>query len=42
MYIVVVLRLINQKGLIMQCKKLAKAVDKLAGMLKNLLKAAGL
>ncbi len=40
-HVVVVLHLISQKGLDMQCRKLAKAVDKLARTLKNLLKAAG-
>ncbi len=40
-HVIAVLRLINQKGLNVQCRKLAKAVDKLAGTLKNLLKAAG-
>jgi hypothetical protein len=40
-HIVTVLHLIDQKGLNVQCRKLAKAVDKLAGTLKNLLKASG-
>jgi hypothetical protein len=40
-HIVPVLCLIKQKGLAVQCRKLAKAVDKLAGTLENLLKAAG-
>jgi hypothetical protein len=35
-HVVVVLQLISQKGLGMQCRKLAKAVDKLDRMLKNL------
>jgi hypothetical protein len=35
-HVVAVLRLINKKGLDVQCRKLAKAVDKLAGMLDNL------
>jgi hypothetical protein len=39
--VVAVLRVISQKGLDVQCRKLAKAVDKLAGRLKNLQKAAG-
>jgi hypothetical protein len=38
---IVVTCLISQKGLDVQCRKLAKAVDKLAGTLKNLQKAAG-
>ncbi len=33
---IAVQRLINQKWLNMQCRKLAKAVDKLAGTLENL------
>jgi hypothetical protein len=37
---IVVLCLISQKGLNVQHRKLAKADDKLAGMLKNLLKTA--
>jgi hypothetical protein len=40
-HIVAVLHLISQKGLDVQCRKLAKAVDKLDRMLKNLLKATG-
>jgi hypothetical protein len=40
-HIVAVLCVIKQKGLDMQCRRLTKAVDKLAGTLKNLLKAAG-
>jgi hypothetical protein len=40
-HVVTVLHLINQKGLDVQCMKLAKAVDKLAGMLENLQKAVG-
>jgi hypothetical protein len=40
-HVVAVLCLISQKGLDVQCRKLAKAVDKLAGTLKNLQKAAG-
>jgi hypothetical protein len=40
-HVIAVLRLICQKGLDMQCRKLAKTVDKLAGILKNLLKASG-
>jgi hypothetical protein len=39
-HIVAGLPLINQKELDVQCRKLAKAVDKLAGTLKNLLKTA--
>jgi hypothetical protein len=35
------LNLINQKGLNMQCRKLAKACDKLAGTLENLQKTVG-
>jgi hypothetical protein len=31
----------QQKGLDVQCRKLAKAVDKLAGTLENLLKPTG-
>ncbi len=41
LHVVRVLHLIHQKGLDMQCRRLAKAVNKLAGTLKNLLKAAG-
>jgi hypothetical protein len=37
-HVVAVLRLINQKGLNMQCRKLDKAFDKLAGTLENLQK----
>jgi hypothetical protein len=40
-HIIVVLHLISQKGLNVQCRKLAKAVKKQAGMLKNPQKAAG-
>ena len=40
-HIVAGLPLINQKELDVQCRKLAKAVDKLAGTLKNLLKDTG-
>jgi hypothetical protein len=40
-HVITVLRLISQKGLNVHCRKLAKAVDKLAGTLKNLLKASG-
>jgi hypothetical protein len=40
-HILAVLHLIKQKGLNVQCRKLTKAVDKLARILKNLLKAAG-
>jgi hypothetical protein len=40
-HVVAVLCLIHQKGLDMKCRRLAKAVDKLAGMLENILKAAG-
>jgi hypothetical protein len=36
-----VLRLINQKGLDVQCRKLAKAVDKLAGTLENIKQPVG-
>jgi hypothetical protein len=39
-HVVAVLWLISQRKLNVQYRKLAKAVDKLAGMLKNLLKAA--
>jgi hypothetical protein len=35
-HIIAVLHLIHQKRLNMQCRKLAKAVDKLAGTLENL------
>jgi hypothetical protein len=38
---VAVLHLINQKGLNVQCRKLAKTVDKLAGILENLQKSNG-
>ncbi len=41
-YVVAVLHLINQKGLDVQCSKLAKAVDKLAQTLENLQKRIGL
>ncbi len=40
-HVVLVLCLIHQKGIAVQCRRLAKAVDKQAGTLKNLLKAAG-
>jgi hypothetical protein len=40
-HVVAVLRLINQKVLVMQCRKLAKAVEKLAGTFKNLQKSSG-
>jgi hypothetical protein len=40
-HIVAVLHLINQKGLNVQCRKLAKTVDKLAGTLENLQKPIG-
>jgi hypothetical protein len=40
-HVVAVLHLINQKGLAMQCRKLAMAVDNLAGTLKNLQKPVG-
>jgi hypothetical protein len=36
-----VLHVIDQKGLSTKCRKLAKAVERRSGMLKNLLKAAG-
>jgi hypothetical protein len=39
--IVAVLHIIKQKGQDIQCKKLGKAVVKLTGMFKDLLKAAG-
>jgi hypothetical protein len=39
-HVVANLHLINQKGLNMQCRKLAKALDKQARMLKNLMKKA--
>ena len=41
MNVVAVLRLISQKGLDEQSRKLAKAVDKLARTLRDLLKADG-
>ncbi len=37
----VVLHLINQKGLDVQCRKLAKTLDNLAGTLENLQKSIG-
>jgi hypothetical protein len=40
-HVVTVLRLINQKGLDVQCRKLVKTVDKLAGTLENLQKPNG-
>jgi hypothetical protein len=39
-HIITVLCVINQKGLDVQCRKLGKAVVRLSGMLKNLLKVA--
>jgi hypothetical protein len=41
-HIVTVLCIIKQKGLDVQCRKLGKAVVKLTGMFKDLLKTAGL
>ncbi len=41
MHVVAVLYLINQKGFKVQCRKLAKAMDKLAGTLENLQKPNG-
>jgi hypothetical protein len=38
--LIVVLLLINQKELDVQCRRMAKAVDKLAGTLENLQKPA--
>jgi hypothetical protein len=40
-HVIAVLRLFSQKGLGVQCTKLPKAVDKLAGTLKTLQKVAG-
>jgi hypothetical protein len=40
-HVVAVLRLINQKGFNVQCRKLVKAVDKLARNLENLQKGSG-
>jgi hypothetical protein len=40
-HVVTVLHLINQKGLDVQCRKLAKTIDKLAGILENLQKLNG-
>jgi hypothetical protein len=40
-HIVAILCIIKQKGLNVQCRKLGKAVVKLTGMLKDLLRAAG-
>ncbi len=40
-HVVIVLQLINQKGLDVQCRKLAKTVGKLAGTLENLQKSSG-
>ncbi len=40
-HIITVLHLINQKGLNVQCRKLAKTVDKLVGTLDNLQKSIG-
>jgi hypothetical protein len=40
-HIITVLCLINQKGLNVQCKKLAKIVDKVDGMLEKLQEADG-
>ncbi len=41
MHIVAVLCIINQKELVAKCRKLARAVVRWSGALKNLLKAAG-
>jgi hypothetical protein len=41
LHAIAVLRLINQKGLNVQCRKLAKVVDKLVRTLENLQKNAG-
>jgi hypothetical protein len=41
MHIVAVLCIMYQKGLDTKCRKLAKAVEKQSGMLKNLLEAVG-
>ncbi len=41
-HIIAVLRIIKQKGLDVQCRKLGKAVAKLTGTFKDLLEAAGL
>ncbi len=38
-HIIAVLRLIHQKGLEVQCRKLAKTIDKFAGTLENLQKS---
>jgi hypothetical protein len=40
-HIVAILRIIKRKGLNVHCRKLGKAVVKLTGMFKILLKAAG-
>ncbi len=40
-HIIAVLHLINQKGLNVQCRKLAKLLDKLVGTLENLQKSIG-
>jgi hypothetical protein len=40
-HVVAVLSLINQKGLNVQCRKLARAIDELAGTLENLEKTIG-
>ncbi len=40
-HVIAVLHLINQKGFNVQCRKLAKTVDKLAGTLENLQKSSG-
>jgi hypothetical protein len=40
-HIIAVLHIIKQKGLGVQCRKLQKAVVKLTGTFKDLLKAAG-
>jgi hypothetical protein len=40
-HVLAVLCLINQRGFDVQCRKLAKAVDKLARMLENLQKTVG-
>jgi hypothetical protein len=40
-HIIAILQIIKQKGLNVQCRKLGKAVMKLTGTFKDLLKAAG-